>query len=85
MIGRIGLILLLSLALALNVSCESEKIVQTANGLIRGQHEISQREKVGFYAFRGIPYAKPPLGELRFKVNQIKSYNMHRILLVLNR
>lgn len=45
------------------------KTVQIADGSIRGVRETSLRKQVDFYAFRGIPFAKPPLGELRFKVN----------------
>lgn len=44
------------------------KTVVTENGAIRGQRETSLRKNMEFYAFRGIPYAKAPLGELRFKV-----------------
>lgn len=54
--------------IALYVRCPAEKIVQTANGVIRGIRLTSERKNVDFHAFRGIPYAKPPLGDLRFKV-----------------
>lgn len=47
-------------------SCE--KIIETNSGSIRGRLETSIWKKVDFYAFRGIPYAKPPVGDLRFKV-----------------
>lgn len=78
MLGKIAaILLLLQLSFAQNASLDNEKIVQTANGLIRGQHEITEREKVDFYTFRGIPYAKPPLGDLRFKVNQTKIIAVH--------
>lgn len=49
-----------------NVSKEQETssspIVQTKYGPIRG---VSLN---GHYEFRGIPFAKPPVGPLRFKV-----------------
>lgn len=54
---------------AINVSCANQtKIVQTSNGPVRGSRETSPRKRVEFHAFRGIPYARPPLGDLRFKV-----------------
>lgn len=44
-------------------------IVKTSNGPVRG-HEIKSNETGGkFCSFQGIPYAKPPLGPLRFKVS----------------
>lgn len=44
------------------------KTVETGNGLVRGSRHTSLRKKVEFFAFRGIPYAKPPVGDLRLKV-----------------
>lgn len=44
------------------------KIVKTKNGLVRGFRDTTMNGKVDYYAFKGIPYAKSPIGELRFKV-----------------
>ncbi len=43
-------------------------IVETNYGPVRG---IKRTSAVGdqFFSFRGIPYAKPPIGNLRFKVS----------------
>lgn len=41
-------------------------IVNTTNGVVQGKVEYSQRGTI-FYAFQQIPYAKPPVGPLRFK------------------
>lgn len=56
---------LISVLLSLCASTSSV-IVQTPNGFIEG---IIQQNQNGqdFYSFRGIPYAEPPLNELRFK------------------
>lgn len=45
------------------------KLVNTVNGSVRGQKCTTIYEKKTYYAFRGIPYAKPPINELRFKVS----------------
>ena len=45
------------------MSCE----VEILNGKVKGQLEDNYLGKP-FYSFHAIPYAKPPIGELRFKV-----------------
>lgn len=45
-----------------------KSIVHTTYGSVRGILQSSERKHVDFYAFRGIPYAKSPIGDLRFKV-----------------
>lgn len=47
---------------------ENKIIVQTTKGPVKG---VVKTSIVGenYYRFRGIPYAKPPVGDLRFKVS----------------
>lgn len=47
---------------------EQYKIVDTSNGQIRGIKSTTLLKGNPFYAFKGIPYAKPPIDSLRFKV-----------------
>lgn len=48
---------------------ESYKIIETESGLVRGLKNLTFFEEKAYYAFKGIPYAKPPLNGLRFKVS----------------
>lgn len=50
--------------------CELE--VKLAKGKIRGQI-LKSRDGRPYYSYTGIPYAKPPIGDLRFKVIFIHS------------
>lgn len=49
----------------------SHRIVETKNGLIRGVRLKTLLKNLDYFAFRGVPYGKAPIGELRFKVNKI--------------
>lgn len=42
-------------------------VVNTALGPIKGNRRTSYLGDE-FFSFRGVPFAKPPVGELRFKV-----------------
>lgn len=42
--------------------------INTNSGQIRGKQNQTLFDKVPYFSFRGIPYAKPPIGNLRFKV-----------------
>lgn len=58
-------------------SCSSPAlmpIVKTSNGLVRGSIAISRDGKI-FHQFLGIPYATPPLGDLRFEVGADQNIN----------
>lgn len=46
-----------------------EIIVKTKTGLVKG-FKIASDYEYRYFNFIGIPYAKPPIGDLRFKVNQ---------------
>lgn len=42
--------------------------IELSEGVLSGvQEKLPNGEN--FYAFRGVPYAQPPVGNLRFKVN----------------
>lgn len=45
-------------------------IVTVENGVLEGT-TMQSRNGREFFAFQGIPYAKPPLGNLRFQVRQL--------------
>ena len=45
----------------------NEPIVKINQGVLKG---VTLKTEFGdFLSFNGIPYAEPPIGELRFKVN----------------
>lgn len=44
-------------------------LVQTEQGELRGV--VCENNEGKYLAFKGIPYAKPPIGKLRFKVRVI--------------
>lgn len=69
MFDLIKLISLITLIFAVNAgSFDKHKIVKTSNGQIRGILNTTLLNAIPFYSFKGIPYAKKPLGPLRFKV-----------------
>jgi len=54
------------------VTCDP--VIRITKGAIRGQ-TLKSRDGQDFYSFTAVPYAKPPLGELRFMVNFIEIFN----------
>lgn len=50
------------------LSAPNAAIVNTSYGLVQGLLTVSLLGDA-YYSFQGIPYGKPPVGELRFKVN----------------
>jgi len=57
--------------LSANIVC-GNPIVKTPNGTLHGK-TMATRHGRNIYAFLGIPYAAPPIKELRFKV---KNYSV---------
>lgn len=43
------------------------KTIETDNGAVRGLTNETMLHRKPYLSFRGIPFAKPPIGELRFK------------------
>lgn len=48
-------------------------VLEVAQGTLAGQ-QLKLPNGNPFYAFKGIPYAHPPVGHLRFEVNLVISY-----------
>lgn len=67
-IKSVSIFVLLSAALFVT-GHEEFKTVQTEYGAIRGKLMSTIYDAKPYYSYRGIPYAKPPLNELRFKVS----------------
>lgn len=46
------------------------KIIATKNGRVRGKRFETLFKGMPYFAFRGIPYGKAPIGDRRFKVRE---------------
>lgn len=58
-------------------------IVETDKGPVQGEIvKTVHNSSIEYSAFRAIPYAKPPIGELRFQVREI--INNNQLLLINN-
>lgn len=53
---------------------EEYSVVNTRNGPVRGRSRYTLFERNPYYTYSGIPFAKPPVGALRFKVFNIFLY-----------
>ncbi|XP_046994760.1 juvenile hormone esterase-like isoform X1 [Schistocerca americana] len=63
------LLLLLLLAASLSKAGEGERVARTRLGAVRGVHKESSSGR-RFLAFYNLPYARPPVGPLRFRSPQ---------------
>jgi len=63
---------LLLLAAVMVMPAMAQEHVKTANGVVEGAYDKSS----GIYSFKGIPFAAPPIGNLRWKPPQpVKNWN----------
>lgn len=62
------LVYLLGISLIESFTCEENVEVKIKQGLVSGKLEKTFLTGKPYYSFKGIPYAEPPVGELRFKV-----------------
>lgn len=62
--------LIIAVFLLNSINCEDFKVIQIESGKIKGVKQETIFKKTNFYSFRGIPYAKSPIGELRFELPQ---------------
>lgn len=56
-------------------------LVETREGVISGVVEESVKGTSTFYAYYSVPYAKPPVGNLRFKVTSFFFFHSEFLLL----
>lgn len=68
MLASVISLLSCSLAISLVSGNDDDLLVATKNGMVRGKAMQVMDGEVRF--FLGIPYGKPPVGELRFKKSQ---------------
>lgn len=61
------IVCLIMMATVSGGSATKSSIVQTDSGRVKGTHETTLLGQREYSAFRGIPYAKAPIGPLRFK------------------
>lgn len=54
--------------LIINFICGEDVFVDVEQGKLKGYSELTLRLKKKYYSFKGIPYAKPRVGENKFEV-----------------
>lgn len=70
--NNFGKLLIITISLINLIKCDTEqfKTIEIESGLIRGKVLRSFYSNNEYFAFRGIPYAKPPVNDLRFEIPQ---------------
>ena len=58
-------------------------VLRVQQGSLKGKILTSIASKREYFAFLGIPYAKPPVGDLKFKVISLYNNNYNRNYVVL--
>lgn len=56
-----------------NLVIAQDPLIEISQGVLRG-FPLRNRDGGTFYGFRSIPYAQPPIGDLRFKVSTTLTY-----------
>lgn len=51
------------------IQCDENPIVETTHGPVSGKILRTLIKNVDYFGFMGIPFAAPPVGELRFMVS----------------
>ncbi|XP_031624710.1 esterase B1-like isoform X2 [Contarinia nasturtii] len=64
---RFSLVIAVLMFAVNNIAADKYKTVETFDGEVRGIRKTTFLNGIPFYSFKGIPYAKPPIGDLRFK------------------
>jgi hypothetical protein len=79
MCRKVVLCLLVALALKSNASQpdETSPVVRTVHGDLRGSVTQSRLGRI-IYSFRGVGFAQPPVGNLRFKVRSTMASTRNR-------
>lgn len=71
-IFALGLTLSFDLCSVKQVNCDADIVeVDIESGRVRGKRGLTLFREKPYYSFRGIPYAQPPIKDLRFKVSEI--------------
>lgn len=62
----------------------ADNVVKTESGEVQGVTAKTLLNQRQFYSFRGIRYAQPPIGNLRFKVKEILCFwEKENVLLII--
>ncbi|KAJ4446924.1 hypothetical protein ANN_13625 [Periplaneta americana] len=68
--GQLRARMLFAVVLVIAAAVQADDIIVLKQGRLRG-HRLTSRKGREIFAFQGIPYAKPPVGELRFRPPQL--------------
>jgi len=66
-------------SMILNPNINREAFVKTNDGILRGSVETSRIGR-DYAKYLGIPYAQPPVGDLRFEVRKIRIFWLKNVL-----
>lgn len=71
-LNKLSFLLIYVLICKINGLFDEYRVVKTNSGHVQGVRKYTLLKNMEYYSFKGIPYAEPPIGSLRFKVSNIQ-------------